>query len=153
MTGLLDLMSTPSMPVAQSIPSQPIMPTAAPAAPAASAAFQVYDKNGLSISFSLEPTDQPKTTKISATFTNSTAVPMSGLLFQCAVPKYIILQMSPASSSEVPPNRSGTTSQIVTIQNTMQGTKSVMMRLKIQFSQNGQVIDDLAQVANFPPHL
>ena len=31
--------------------------------------------------------------------------------------------------------------------------KSVMMRLKIQFSQNGQVIDDLAQVSNFPPHL
>jgi AP-1 complex subunit gamma-1 len=147
--GLLDLMATPSMPPAQAAP-QTMMPAAAPAAPGA---FQVYDKNGLSVSFSLQPNAQTKTTKITATFTNSTAVPMTGLLFQCAVPKYITLQMSPASSSEVPPNRSGTASQIVTIQNTMQGQKSVMMRLKIQFSQNGQVIDDLAQVSNFPPHL
>jgi AP-1 complex subunit gamma-1 len=147
--GLLDLMGTPSMPPTQAAP-QTMMPAAAPAAPGA---FQVYDKNGLSVSFSLQPNAQTKTTKITATFTNSTAVPMTGLLFQCAVPKYITLQMSPASSSEVPPNRSGTASQIVTIQNTMQGQKSVMMRLKIQFSQNGQVIDDLAQVSNFPPHL
>jgi len=143
----------PNAAAASMMPVQPAaafgMPAAAPAAPAVT--IQVYDKNGLSISFMLEKVaGAPTKTKITSTFTNSSPVPMTDLLFQCAVPKYITLAMSPASGNMVPPNRSATSSQVVNIENTLQGQKGVMMRMKIQFQQNGQVIDDMAQVSNFP---
>jgi hypothetical protein len=102
--------------------------------------MQVYDKGGLAISFMLEKIPgAPTKTKITSSFVNSSPTPMTDLLFQCAVPKYITLQMSPASGNMVPPNRSGSPSQVVNIDNTLQGQKGVMMRMKIQFKQNGQV--------------
>merc|ERR1719409_199632 len=70
--------------------------------------FVAYNKNGLAINFapSKDPAN-PSVTQVEATFTNSSPMPIAGLNFQVAVPKYMKLQMSPASGNAVPPMGSG----------------------------------------------
>lgn len=44
----------------------------------------------------------------------------------------------------------GTVSQVINVTNAMQGTKTLMMKLKIQFQRGGVSVAEMAQVAQFP---
>lgn len=48
------------------------------------------------------------------------------------------------------PNSEGTVSQVINVTNAMQGTKTLMMKLKIQFQRGGVSVTEMAQVAQFP---
>ena len=96
---------------------------ASPVAPAAAGGvppFVAYNKNGLAINFapSKDPAN-PSVTQVEAT-TNSSPMPIAGLNFQVAVPKYMKLRMTPARNA-VPPNGSGTVTQLFKVANSMQG--------------------------------
>jgi len=126
------------------------MPAAAPT-PGSFAPFTAFNKNGLLITFtcSKDPAN-PSVTSIETTFTNSTPAPIGNLNFQVAVPKYMKLQMSPASSTTVPPNNAGNATQIFKVANSMQGQKGVLVRIKLDYSVNGQMLSETGQVDQFP---
>ena len=69
---------------------------------------------------------------------------------QVAVPKFMKLQMSPASSDTVPPMSSGAVTQQFKLANSMHGQKPLLVKLKIDFTFNGQPTTEMAQVDNFP---
>ena len=78
-------------------------------------------------------------------------MPLEGIAFQAAVPKYLKLEMSPASSSTVPPNSQGAVTQEIKLVNSMQGQKAIMLKIKLGYSQGGHAVEEMAQVSSFPP--
>merc|ERR1719498_1860223 len=88
-------------------------PAPPPAAPGSFPPFTAFEKNGLQIVFacSKDPAN-PSITSIEATFTNGGQVPIAGLNFQVAVPKYMKLQMQTASGNALPPANSGKVTQL-----------------------------------------
>ncbi|GMF25881.1 unnamed protein product [Phytophthora lilii] len=95
----------------------------APAPPAANPPLRAYEKNGLTVDLEItKPNpDDKSVTYITATMRNSTAMSIEKFVFLAAFPKYIKLKMEPPTGDVVPPNNSGTVTQVVKIQNSMQG--------------------------------
>jgi len=119
-------------------------------APPANPSFQAYSKNGLTIQFTCTKDANPSVTIVDAAFSNAQGSPMTGFSFQVAVPKFMKLQMSPASSDTVPPMSSGAVTQQFKLANSMHGQKPLLVKLKIDFTFNGQPTTEMAQVDNFP---
>lgn len=119
-------------------------------APPANPSFQAYSKNGLTIQFTCAKDANPSVTIVDAAFSNAQGSPMTGFSFQVAVPKFMKLQMSPASSDTVPPMSSGAVTQQFKLANSMHGQKPLLVKLKIDFTFNGQPTTEMAQVDNFP---
>eukprot|EP01083_Nonionella_stella_P102306 290950_1 len=113
----------------------------------------VFQKDGLTLTFEVEPGNSSGTFNIVAHFHNSLALDMSNMTLQVAVPKfwqqYITLDLSPASGSSLLANSSDLT-QKISIANTFHGTKQVLMRLKIVFEVGGETKTHQTQLDNFP---
>jgi len=73
---------------------------------------------------------------------------MDGFLFQAAVTKAFQIQMMPPSATSVPPNGMGAVTQVMVVQRTA-ATQPLRMRVKINYSQNGQPITHQTEVNNF----
>ena len=113
--------------------------------------FQAYSKNGLTIQFACSKQDgNPSITIVDASFSNAQGTPMTGFGFQVAVPKYMKLQMSPASSDTLPPMSNGAVTQQFKLANSMHGQKPLVVKLKIDFTLNGVPTTEMGQVDNFP---
>jgi len=115
---------------------------------------QALSHAGLSVEFECikpDSMDQQKSTLI-AHFKNSTGAPIHGVNMQVAVPKFIKMEMEPASSTTVPPSGGSAkeVTQKVTVANSMLGTKNLVLKIKIGFTSNGQKIDHLATCSGFP---
>ena len=76
-------------------------------------------------------------------------MPIGSLNFQVAVPKYMKLQMSPASASTVPPNNAGKVTQLFKVANSRHGQKPGLVRLKLAANVNGQMASETGQ-GEFP---
>jgi len=131
------------------------LPSAAPAAAPendllSNPAFQAYSKDGLTIQFTCAKDANPSVTIVDAAFSNAQGSPMTGFSFQVAVPKFMKLQMSPASSDTLPPMSSGAVTQQFKLANSLHGQKPLLVKLKIDFTFNGQPMSEMAQVENFP---
>jgi len=113
-------------------------------------AFQAYSKDGLTIQFTCAKDANPSVTIVDAAFSNAQGSPMTGFSFQVAVPKFMKLQMSPASSDTLPPMSSGAVTQQFKLANSLHGQKPLLVKLKIDFTFNGQPMSEMAQVENFP---
>jgi len=112
--------------------------------------FQAYSKDGLTIQFTCQKDANPSVTIVDAAFSNAQGSPMTGFGFQVAVPKFMKLQMSPASSDTLPPMSSGAVTQQFKLANSLHGQKPLLVKLKIDFTFNGQPMSEMAQVENFP---
>jgi AP-1 complex subunit gamma-1 len=71
---------------------------------------------------------------------------------QAAVPKYLQLKLEPASGS-VLTGLGGSVAQSLTVVNSSQGSKALVMRLRVNYSKGGQPVLQQLEVANFPPGL
>ena len=67
------------------------------------------------------------------------------------MPKYLKLEMYPPSSTSIPANSSGAVTQEIRLVNSMQGEKSIMLKLKIGYTCGARTTEELAQVSSFPP--
>ncbi|KAE9011532.1 AP-1 complex subunit gamma-2 [Phytophthora rubi] len=130
-------------------------PAPAPAPPVATPPLRAYEKNGLTVDLEItKPNpDDKSVTYITATSRNSTVMSIDKFVFLAAFPKYIKLKMEPPTGDVVPPNNSGVVTQVVKIQNSMQGEKPVLMRIKLEFFVNGSKVEDMATVNNFPSNI
>jgi len=107
-----------------------------------------YEKNGLRIVFSLERLpENPNTTVITMSAMNETLNPISEFLFQAAVPKTFQMQMLSPSSTVIAPADHVT--QVLRITNP--NKTPLRMRIRVSYSAGGAVVQDQAEVNNFPP--
>lgn len=125
---------------------------AVPAAPAAPEPFVVFEKGGLCIRFALsKDPSNPSVSAVEASFSNANASPLTDLVFQAAVPKYMKMQIQPATGNMVPPANSGTVKQQIKLANSMHGQKNIAMRIKVEYSIDGNKVAETGEVSNFPP--
>ncbi|GFG37089.1 hypothetical protein Cfor_05758 [Coptotermes formosanus] len=107
-----------------------------------------YEKNGLRIVFSLERLpENPSTTVITMSAMNETLNTISEFLFQAAVPKTFQLQMLSPSSTVIAPADQLT--QVLRITNP--NKTPLRMRIRVSYNAGGTVVQDQAEVNNFPP--
>lgn len=118
-------------------------------APAAHAPMVVFDQAGLRIDFTCEKAaDVPNQMTVKLSAKNGTPFPMDGFLFQAAVTKAFQIQMMPPSATTIPPNGMGAVTQVMVIQRTA-AAQALRMRVKINYSQNGQPVTHQTEVNNF----
>lgn len=126
-----------------------------------------------------DPSDNSKS-DILCSFTNNSAHEMSAFVFQAAVPKTVQLAMKPPSSSILTAGQGATLTQVISVKNTQLGIvstlyehtlhlctsssisstcfltcllcqqKTLMFRMKIMYTTNGQQVVEQAQVNSFP---
>lgn len=135
--GLLDIFGGASpgvMPAAVAQESPPIV---------------AYEKAGLRILFHCRR-ESDGSGVITARFCNNLDVPLTNFVFEAAVPKYVRLTLHPASGQVIPP-RTDVVTQSMSVVNTSSGERGLLMKLRIGYVMNGAPVQEMAQVANFPP--
>lgn len=133
MGGSSSLMGSPAPVLGSSL--GPLPPRAAPIVIA-------YDKDGLTVAIEVtkpEPAN-PSKTHLLCKFSNSTSDKFSNMSFQAAVPKYLKLEMHPPSSSDVPAASKDLTTQTITLVNSLQGEKNIMLKVKISYTKAGSKV-------------
>jgi len=71
---------------------------------------------------------------------------------EVAVPKYIKLELMPASSNIVEPFSSAN-KQSMSVTNSLVGEKPLLMKLKINFNDSENPVQELVNVGNFPANV
>jgi len=107
------------------------------------------DKGGLLVILELlKQQSNPNVGIINLKATNATNVPFTEFIFQAAVPKYLKVQLGSPSGSVMNPGESIT--QQIKVINSLQGQKPVLMRIKVEYNVNGQLVSEQKELANFP---
>jgi len=157
----LDSFSPPPMPVAVAPNNPPITtdvfsaaaPT--PSGEAEPVVVHAVTHAGLSIEFECtkpEVWNKQRSTLV-AKFKNTTQAPLYGFSLQCAVPKYVTMEMKPPTSTTIPVtggNGASDVTQTISVTNTLLGTKNLMLKLKIGFTSGGTKVDHMATFSGFP---
>jgi AP-1 complex subunit gamma-1 len=143
--------SAPAPAPAPAPAAAPAAATTATAGPPASnkmVSKTVLQKGPLTLAMNIKHPAAGKV-QVMAVFTSSHATDITGLDFKVAVPKYIKLQMKPASATSVPAGNSGRTTQVFQLENTMHGSKPLMIRCKLDYKLDGNTLSEQFQVDNF----
>ena len=113
---------------------------------------QVLDKDGLFLEFlCTKVSGVPQKSQVVAKFTNKTNGAIMGVNLQCAVPKYITMEMQPPTSTTIPSSMvASNVTQTIYVTNTMLGKKSLMMKVKVVFTVNGNKVEHLVTCSAFP---
>ncbi|KAL7522635.1 hypothetical protein ACHAWX_007347 [Stephanocyclus meneghinianus] len=152
------LMASPIMdPFAVAIaptPMQPQQPTITAPTPT-TITVQGFSHQGLIVEFECSKPDtwNKQNSLLVAKFINTTDAPLYGLHLQVAVPKYVIMEMKPPTSTTVPVTGGSNTkhvTQTISVTNTMLGTKNLMLKLKASFTSKGTKVEHLATCSGFP---
>jgi AP-1 complex subunit gamma-1 len=153
MPGMAQPMATPAP------PSQQPMMTAAPVAPPAAGAGPIivpgFTVSGLTVEFECTKPDiwNKQVSVLVAKCKNAAPDAVHGFNLQCAVPKYITMEMEPPSSTTIPVT-GGTNSKPVTqkikVTNSMLGTKNLMLKLKVSFTLQGNKVEQMVTCSAFP---
>jgi AP-1 complex subunit gamma-1 len=89
---------------------------------------------------------------LTAHFKNTSGDTIYGMNLQCAVPKYVTMEMEPPTSTTIPVSggSSEEVTQKITVTNSMLGTKNLMLKLKLSFTATGEKIEHMATASGFP---
>lgn len=107
-----------------------------------------YEKFGLKIIFLCQK-EADGVCKITAKFCNSLKIPLTNFVFEASVQKGVQLNMQPQTEVTLPPH-SDSVEQVMSIVNPPSMEKRLVMRIRVNYVCNGQTIQQLAQVDNFP---
>ncbi|KAI4314294.1 hypothetical protein L6164_027217 [Bauhinia variegata] len=112
------------------------------------------ESSSLRVTFNFsKQSGNPQTTNIKATFTNLSSNAYTDFVFQAAVPKFLQLQLDPASSNTLPASGNGSITQDLRVTNNQHGKKSLVMRIRIAYKINGKDTLEEGQINNFPRDL
>ena len=111
--------------------------------------------NGLTIEFECTKPDvwNKGVSLLIAKCKNAAPDAIYGFNLQCAVPKYVTMEMEPPSSTTIPVtggNNSKPVTQKIKVTNSMLGTKNLMLKLKVSFTLQGNKTEHLATCSGFP---
>ncbi|CAM8878488.1 unnamed protein product [Rhodiola kirilowii] len=113
-----------------------------------------YDSSTLKIMFDFSKLPgTPQTTHIKATFLNKSDNTCTDFIFQAAVPKFLQLDLDPASSNTLPASGTGSISQSLRVTNSQHGKKAIVMRFRIAYKLNDKDMLEEGQINNFPHNL
>lgn len=131
------------------------MPTIAPTS--GNPVLSAFNQDGLEILFECIKPDPSNLQRsdVVATFKNLTTEPFVGVNLQCAVPKYITMEILPPSSTTVPPAVVGNKTSIpvrqtIRVTNTHLGAKKLLMKLKVNFTVKGSKKEHMTTFSGFP---
>ena len=170
-TDLLDMLSTET-PVRTKHKSPVNADGVLQAASSSYPPVTVYESHGIKGVFNFKKTTpESSDTEITATYSTTTSNTINEFSVQVAVPKFMTLKLSPASSNTLTPSQAIT--QKIEVTNSQHGQvrrssfngfitahfchlmvqKPLAMRLKVSGKVGGQVISEMAEVRNFPSGL
>jgi AP-1 complex subunit gamma-1 len=113
-----------------------------------------FSHAGLTVEFECTKPDiwNKQKSALVAKFKNTTGSDIYGLSLQCAVPKYVTMEMQPPTSTTVPVTggHHKIVTQSITVTNSMMGTKNLMLKLKLGFTSKGTKIEHMATCSSFP---
>eukprot|EP00559_Dactyliosolen_fragilissimus_P007250 CAMPEP_0184865280 /NCGR_PEP_ID=MMETSP0580-20130426/17515_1 /TAXON_ID=1118495 /ORGANISM="Dactyliosolen fragilissimus" /LENGTH=965 /DNA_ID=CAMNT_0027364403 /DNA_START=20 /DNA_END=2917 /DNA_ORIENTATION=- len=114
-----------------------------------------FSHQGLVVEFECSKTDiwNKQKSTLTLKFKNVTDAPFYGFSLQCAVPKFVTIEMNPPSSTTIPVSGSHTANQvtqIINVTNSMLGTKNLMVKVKVAFTSKGNKVEHMATCAEFP---
>ncbi|XP_073059288.1 AP-1 complex subunit gamma-2-like [Primulina eburnea] len=113
-----------------------------------------FESNSLKVTFSFsKESGNPQTTVIEAQFINKSPNVFSNFIFQAAVPKFLQLQLDPASSNTLPASGNGSITQKMRVSNSQHGKKSLIMRIRISYKVNDKDVLEEGQISNFPRNI
>jgi AP-1 complex subunit gamma-1 len=118
-------------------------------APGTRMQVKAFEKDGLVITMDLVKDPANSSIGLVCKFFNYTHKDFERFIFQAAVPKYVSMEMKPATASYVSANSLGDVFQVIKLENTSPA-KPLMMRLKIQYTVGGRQIVEQTQVSSFP---
>jgi len=131
------------------IPTSPILQSTPTTGSPNFGRITAVDKGGLLVILELlKQQSNPNVGIINMQATNKTNFPFTEFIFQAAVPKYLKVQVGSPSGSVMNPGESIT--QQIKVINSLQGQKPVLMRIKVEYNVNGQIVSEQNEVANFP---
>ncbi|XP_028077047.1 AP-1 complex subunit gamma-2-like isoform X5 [Camellia sinensis] len=120
----------------------------------ASPSIVAFESNSLKIMFNIsKPPGNPQTTLIEANFINKSPNVYTDFIFQAAVPKFLQLQLDPASSNTLPASGDGLITQNMRVTNSQHGKKSLVMRIRLGYKTNNKDVSEEGQIKNFPSEL
>jgi len=114
-----------------------------------------FTHNGLTIEFECSKPDtwNKGTSVLIARCKNTASDAMYGFNLQCAVPKYVTMEMEPPTSTTIPVtgvNNTKLVTQRIKVTNSMIGTKNLMLKLKVSFTLQGNKTEHMATCSGFP---
>ncbi|XP_073527177.1 AP-1 complex subunit gamma-like 2 isoform X2 [Phyllobates terribilis] len=108
-----------------------------------------YNNNGLLVEFSfMRPPSSPALLVINSCATNSSSSDMSDFQLQAAVPKNVQIQLQAPSGSSLPASGGGSVTQSIRILNPQK--VPLRMRLRLSFTHNGHLVQEISEMNNFP---
>jgi AP-1 complex subunit gamma-1 len=143
-------------PVPSPAAEQPLNDMFSTPAPAENLSISVHGVTyeGLAINFECSKSDPMSKEKsaLVAVFKNLTGAPIYDLSLQCAVPKYVKMELLPPTSTTIPVTvgDTGSITQTINVNNSMVGKKNLMLKLKIGFTSNGTQFNHMATCSGFP---
>mmetsp|Transcript_14919 Transcript_14919/g.36601 ORF Transcript_14919/g.36601 Transcript_14919/m.36601 type:complete len:964 (-) Transcript_14919:1151-4042(-) len=146
---------TPAAPAAPGMMGGGLAPSPA-AQPVGAVVVPGFSHEGLTIQFECSKPDvwNKQTSVLIAKCNNSAQDALYGFNLQCAVPKFVTMEMEPPSSTTVPvtgANTSKVVTQKIKVTNSQLGTKNLMLKLKVSFTLQGRKIEHMATCSGFPP--
>jgi len=165
------------MPAAQANPldvfgAQPLQPQPAPVAAATPDVFgsapapvantgpqsvvvPAFSLQGLTVEFECSKPEvwNKQNSQLIARCKNAAPDALYGFSLQCAVPKYVVMEMEPPSSTTIPvtgANNSKIVTQKIKVTNTRMGEKNLVLKLKVSFTLQGQKIEHMTTCSGFP---
>ncbi|KAH9627183.1 hypothetical protein KSS87_020729, partial [Heliosperma pusillum] len=113
-----------------------------------------FESSSLKMTFDFSKNSaNPQTTSIKATFINLSVNIYTDFIFQAAVPKFLQLNLDPASSTTLPASGNGSIIQSLRVTNSQHGKKPLVMRIRIGYKINGKDVLEEGQISNFPRDL
>ena len=128
----------------------------APAVAPASESIVAFSEEGVTTTFTFQKANGPNApeTQVLLSTTNANQEPVTGFELAGASPKYIKIAWEPASGDSLPAApQEGSITQRMTLTNSQQGAKRLLLRLKISFNVGGRQVTKVTQVDNIPSHL
>lgn len=112
--------------------------------------ISVLEKDGLVLEFECSKVDSSSSekSKIVAKFGNKSGATIVGLNLQCAVPKFVKMEMQPPTSTTL--SLSSSVTQTINVTNTMLANKNLMMKIKVSFTINGNKFEHMTTCSSFP---
>merc|ERR1712176_744926 len=104
--------------------------------------MDAFEKDALKVQFACRKGAETGSMDVTATYANTSSMPISNFVFEVAVPKYMKLKMDPASTQELPPTSASAT-QVMNVVNTMHGERPGMMKVRISYTYNGGTVQEM----------
>lgn len=108
----------------------------------------IYQNNGIMGIVTINhPNNNPALYSAMATFTNSNQSEVTEFVMRVAVPKWLRLELDPASGSVIPAGGNGNLTQLIKLINTSEGANQTLLRVKFTYKIAGSPFDEMVEVS------